>query len=134
MPNLSLTSLMWMKVQELKQIIPESLLDPDFLHAAEDAEEQMRDLHVAPFPHEFRERIYRHYLSEIRSRDAEIPVTICTESLDMWGSMKGDLGFSPTTYVCGCGAGATPNRRALDTSPWQDAKPAVDWEGRPVFP
>ena len=32
------------------------------------------------------------------------------------------------------GAGATPNRLALDTSPWQDAKPAVDWEGKPVFP
>ena len=131
--NLSLTALMWMKVEALKQCMPVDLLDPDFVRAAEDAAEAMRDTRVAPFPHEKREEIYRHYLSEIRARDAEIPVTVCTDSLEMWRSMKDDLGVTPTTYVCGCGAGATPNLRALATSPWQDARTAAHWDGRPIF-
>ena len=31
-----------------------------------------------------------------------------------------------------CGAGATPIRRSLDTSPWQDAQAAAHWDGSPV--
>ena len=131
--NLSLTALMWMKVEEMKQCIPAGLLDRDFLKAAEEAEEEMRELNVAPFPHAVREEIYRHYLAAIRKRDADIPVTLCTDSLEMWRSLGADLGFSPATYVCGCGAGATPNRRALDSSPWVDARPAEDIDGRPIF-
>jgi spore photoproduct lyase len=130
--NLSLTFLMWMDVDALKKCIPEHLLDPEFLQAAEAAIDQMRGIHVGPFPDELRERVYRHYLAAIRARDTEIPVTICTESLDMWAEMGEDLGFTPGNYVCGCGAGATPNLRALSTSPWQDAQAAVKWDGSPV--
>ena len=130
--NLSLTFLMWMDIEALKKCIPEHLLDPEFLQAAEAAADQMRGIHVGPFPDELREHVYRHYLAEIRARDADIPVTICTESLDMWAAMGEDLGFTPGNYVCGCGAGATPNLRALSTSPWQDAQAAVKWDGSPV--
>ena len=93
----------------------------------------LKDSRVGPFPHDFREKVYRHYLAAIRARDDDIPVTISTESLDMWRSLGKDLGFTPANYVCGCGAGATPNRRVLDTNPWHDVKAAVDWDGRPVY-
>jgi len=130
--NLSLTSLMWMQVEALKSCIPEDLLDPEFLHAAEEAKEDMRNIRVAPFPDNCREQIYRHHLSEIRIRDAHIPVTLCTESLDMWKRLSDDLGVTPGDYVCGCGAGATPNLQLLETSPWQDAQNPRNWDGMPV--
>lgn len=132
--NLSLTVLMWMTVEQIKACIPEELLDRDCRQAAEDAAEQMKEEHVGPFPPEARQAIYRHYLSEIRARDTSIPVTLCTESLAMWQRMGEDLGFTPSTYVCGCGAGATPGRRALDTSPWQDARSPLTWDGEPAVP
>jgi hypothetical protein len=77
-----------------------------------------------------REEVYRHYLREIRCRNADIPVTICTESLDMWRRLGDDLGVTPSSYVCGCGAGATPGLRELDTSPWVDAQAAKTWDGQ----
>jgi spore photoproduct lyase len=128
--NLSLTSLMWMDVDSLKACIPAELLDPEFTAAAEAAVPEMGDTRVRPFPDDMREEIYRHYLREIRSRDPEIPVTICTESLDMWRRLGDDLGVTPSSYVCGCGAGATPGLRELDTSPWVDAQAARTWDGR----
>ena len=131
--NLSLTALMWMKVEMLKQCMPTDMLDPRFVEAAEGAAEDMREVHVGPFPDAVREEIYRHHLSEIRARDADIPVTLCTESLDMWRSFGDDLATNPASYVCGCGAGATPNRTSLDSSPWVDARAAVDWDGSPVY-
>ena len=131
--NLSLTSLMWMQVEQLKECIPADMIDPEFLQAAEEAAEEMRGSRVAPFPHELREKIYRHYLTAIRDRDPEIPVTLCTESLEMWKSMGSDLNHTPATYVCGCGAGATPNLTRLSTSPWKDARPAAHEDGTPIF-
>jgi len=130
--NLSLTHLMWMTLADLRACIPPVLLDPEFLRAAESAAGEV-DSRVGPFPAEARETVYRHYLSEIRARDAEVPVTVCTESLEMWKRLGGELGFTPATYVCGCGAGATPGLKELATSPWQDARLAKTWDGRALY-
>lgn len=132
--NLSMTVLMWMQVEELKGCIPEDMLDPEFVRAADEAAANMRDTRNAPFPHEMREAVYRHYLGEIRLRDSAVPVTISTESFDMWKSLGQELGFTMANYVCGCGAGATPGKRVLDTNPWQDAKAGLTWDGQPATP
>jgi len=130
--NLSMTVLMWMSVDDLKKCIPSDWLEPGFLRAAEDAKAHMKDIRVSPFPDDVREQVYRHYLHEIRAHDNDVPVAISTESLDMWKRMGKDLGCSPTNYVCGCGAGATPGLQRLGTNPWIDAREAVDWDGTPV--
>ena len=132
--NLSMTVLMWMQIEEARACIRDELLDPEFVAGAEAIKEQVRGTRLAPFPHELREKVYRHYLAEIRRRDPDVPVTISTESLDMWKSLGPDLGFTPADYVCGCGAGATPGKRRLDTSPWDDARNARTWDGRPATP
>jgi len=132
--NLSMTTLMWMDVAALKACIGPEFLDAEFLRAAEDAADEMKEMRVGPFPQHVREQIYRHYLAEVRARDADIPVTLSTESLDMWKVMGKDLGFTPRDYVCGCGAGATPGKRKLDTNPWQDARAARTWQGHPAMP
>ena len=72
--------------------------------------------------------------SRARSSHRDIPVIISTESLEMWKSLGPDLGFTPADYVCGCGAGATPGKRRLDTNPWDDARQARTWDGRPAVP
>jgi len=53
-----------------------------------------------------------------------------TESLAMWQEIGEELGVTPANYVCGCGAGATPGRSLLETSPWRDAIAARTWDGR----
>jgi len=131
--NLSMTVLMWMEVESLKGCIPERFLDPAFLRAAEEGRPEVTGTNLAPFPHARREEVYRYYLAEIRRLDPEIPVTISTESLEMWKSLGGALGFTPANYTCGCGAGAIPGNKKLATNPWQDAKAAVCWDGAPVF-
>ena len=130
--NLSMTVLMWMDVDSLKACIPAELLDREFLEAAEVAAQEVADTRVRPFPDDVRETIYRHYLAEIRARDATIPVTLSTESLEMWRRMGDALGCSPADYVCGCGAGSTPGLQTLPSNPWRDAAAARTWDGRPV--
>lgn len=131
--NLSMTVLIWMNVGQLKGCIPPDLLDEDCLRAAEEAATNMAESYLGPFPHEVREQIYRHYLAAIRRRNPEVPVTISTESMDMWKSMGKTLGFTPANYVCGCGAGATPDQRILKTNPWRDAQNALTWDGKPAI-
>jgi spore photoproduct lyase-like protein len=132
--NLSMTVLMWMDIEELRACIPPDLLDPEFLAAAEQAADTMRGHHIGPFPDAVRETIYRYYLKKVRARDRDIPLVISTESLAMWRTLGADLGCEPGNYVCGCGAGATPGKRVLDTNPWQDAQDARRWDGTPAVP
>ena len=131
--NLSLTVLMWMQIESLRSCIPTDLLDETYLHATQEAAAQMTGTHVAPFPPAVREEIYRYYFAAIRKRNAAVPVTLSTESLDMWKTLGTTLGFTPANYVCGCGAGATPNKQVLDSNPWSDAKAALTWDGQPAL-
>ncbi len=78
--------------------------------------------------------MYRHYIDAVRKRDVSIPLTISTESLDMWKSLAPALGCKLTDYVCGCGAGATPHKQRLDTNPWHDVRAALTWDGRLPMP
>lgn len=132
--NLSMTVLMWMSANHLTACLPEDKLDPAFVAAARAAANEMKDSAVGPFPQSAREIIYRHYYEAVRKRDAKIPFTLSTESLDMWKALGPFLGLTPGNYVCGCGAGAIPGRKQLDRNPWADAKAALTWDGQPAFP
>jgi hypothetical protein len=131
--NLSMTVLMWMDVDGLRSCIGDARIDPSCLAAAIEAKEAMKGTHTGPFPIPVRAEVYRHYLAEIRKHSADIPVTISTESLDMWKLLGPELGVRPGVYVCGCGPNATPGRKRLDANPWQDCRAAVNWDGTPVF-
>jgi hypothetical protein len=131
--NLSMTALMWMDVHTMKECLGADVLDPEFVRAAEDAEEEMRESHTGPLPPHMREKIYRHYIACVRDKDADIPLTLSTESADMWKSLATELGTTPADYVCGCGAGATPDLLTLNSNPWHDARVARTWDGRPAL-
>jgi len=55
------------------------------------------------FHHGFREEAYRFLLKEIRGHDAQVPVSLCMETPDMWKALGPSLGMSPSNYVCCCG-------------------------------
>ena len=59
-------------------------------------------------PHAARAEVYDFLVNEIRSHDADIPVFLCTESLDMWQQFGPRLGMNPANYICGCGPQCEP--------------------------
>jgi len=121
--NLSMTCLMWMGFEELASCMDLDLLDPKFVDAARQAAEAgWKEGRLRPFPHAVRREIYEFYHREIRAIDAEVPLTLSTESLDMWRDLGPLLGVRPHTYVCGCGPCAVPGMKRLGQNPWQIAR------------
>ena len=125
--NISLFTIAWMNVDELKACFPVDQLDPDFLREAEAAKEQMATRSVRPYPHHVRAEIYRFYIEEIRKYSADVPITLCTEAADMWQEFAPILGQEPGTFVCGCGPMTIPGLNHLCANPWSGAKPVSVW-------
>lgn len=127
--NISLFTLAWMTHADLLALADRELLDPWALSEAEQAAPEMAAQKVGPFPHHVRQAIYEFAIDEIRRHDRDIPITLSTESGEMWRELGPKLGAEPSNYVCGCGPQATPWRRRLSVNPWQVAKPVpVDEE------
>ncbi len=118
---ISLCVFMWMSLEEMLARVPRELLDEECVQAALEQRETMQGVITGPFPPEVRERIYRHYLQEIRRHDPEVPVSLSTESPEMWKRMGPELGARATTYVCGCGPNAVPHARRLRCHPYKIA-------------
>ena len=121
--NLSMTSLMWMSFEDMASCIDLDLLDPRFVDAARQAAgSEWEHQRLRPFPHEMRREIYEFYHREVRAIDREVPLTLSTESLDMWRDLGPTLGVQPGTYTCGCGPCAVPGLKTLPTNPWKVAR------------
>lgn len=118
---ISLCVFMWMGIEEMLKRVPRDLLDGECVQAALERQEAMRGVITGPFPPEVRETIYRHYLREIRRHDAQVPVSLSTESPEMWRRLGPELGARATTYVCGCGPNAVPHARRLTCHPFKIA-------------
>lgn len=125
--NVSLFTIAWMDVDELKACFPVDLLDPDFLAEAEQAKEEMASRSVRPYPHHVRAEIYRFYVDEIRKHRPHLPITLCTEALDMWEELGPLLGQKPGDFVCGCGPMTIPGLKRLRAHPWNDPRPVSTW-------
>jgi len=118
---ISLCCFMWMSVDEMKSRLPVDLLDPEFMKAAEDARDEVKNTRAQPFPHAVRQHIYEHYLREIRKHSKDIPVSLSTENFPMWSALKDQLGCTATNYVCGCGPQSTPGEKLLKCHPFKVA-------------
>jgi len=126
--NISLFTIAWMGVDELKACFPVDLLDPEYLRAAEEAKDVMKTRSVRPYPHAVRAEIYRFYIEQIRAIDPDVPITLCTEAVDMWEEMAPLVGQKPESFVCGCGPMTVPGLRCLAANPWSDVKPVSVWD------
>lgn len=115
---ISLCVFMWMGVEDMKRRLGAERLDPRLLQAAEEAAPAMAGLRTSPFPEDARAEIYDHYFAEIRKYDADVPVSLSTESPEMWERFEQKLGMTASNYVCGCGPQSTPWRRKLARGAW----------------
>lgn len=125
--NVSLFTIAWMGVDELKACFPVDQLDPDFLREAEQAKEAMEKRAVRPYPHHVRAEIYRFYIEEIRKYKPDIPITLCTEATDMWEEFAPLLNRKPENFVCGCGPMTVPGLKRIPKNPWKTPKPVSIW-------
>lgn len=121
---IALFTLAWMDYEDLVRLCDTDLLDPAYLEAAREAAPDLKDTRVRPFPHWVRKEIYEFCLDEIRRHDPDIPVLICTESVEMWQELGPRLGYRPDDYPCGCGPQATPRLKRLADNPWAVSHPA----------
>jgi len=120
---ISLCCYMWMEVDEMKRRLGPLLerLEPDFLRQAEEQRGRVENPSTQPFPDAVRATIYSHYLAEIRRRNPTIPVSLSTESWQMWTQLGPELGMTATDYVCGCGPRTVPGACRLDMHPFKSA-------------
>ena len=119
---ISLFSFAWMDVDRMKACLDVEMLDPEFVRAAEEAKDEMSDKLAKPFPEGKRAEIYEHYIAEIRRRNADVPISLSTESWSMWRRFEDELGAKPHNYVCGCGPQSTPWLKRLDCNAWAVAQ------------
>ncbi len=119
---ISLCCFMWMTIDELKQRLDVSLLDPTYIAATEAAVDEVADTRAKPFPEWIRAEIYEHHFNEIRKWDSEVPVSLSTENWQMWKRLESKLGATALNYVCGCGPNSVPWRKELQIHPFKIAK------------
>jgi hypothetical protein len=101
--SIGLFMLAWMDYEELASCIDLDLLEPKFADAVREGADQMRGVTAGPFPHDARAEVYEFMIDQIRQHDQNVPVFLCTETLEMWQQFGPRLGMSPGNYICGCG-------------------------------
>ncbi len=101
----------WNSYSALVNTIPPELLDQEYLQAAEEAADKMKDARTGPFPHHVRKEIYQFMIKEARRWDKDVLLYLSTETREMWDELKDELGQDPKAYVCACSSVAVPGRR-----------------------
>jgi DNA repair photolyase len=123
--------IMWMSLEDVGKKVPLERLDPEYVEAAREAAEELKDNVVAPFPHEVRKEIYQFLIREVRKYDAEVPLYVSTESREMWTELAEELGQNPNAFFCGCTPVGVPGRKLSLSQgcPHSTFKPLAEGEG-----
>jgi len=121
--NLSMEMLFFSSVAELEELFDMELFDPAFLDMmrAHEASGAMTDL-MHPMPDDFREEVYRDYITEIRRLSPRTPVSLCAETQEMWRRLGPLLECDETSFVCNCSPIAIPGLRAHQVRTLEDGK------------
>ncbi|MBT3376115.1 MAG: hypothetical protein HN742_07170 [Lentisphaerae bacterium] len=123
--NLSMETVFFDSVAEMDKTLGLENLDPEFVAAAQTAEEAGewdKVLHgPRPFTFAVKEAIYRHFISESKRLSPETPVTLCAETQRMWRALADLLEYEPWDYVCNCGPLCPPGCRRIDVVTGPDA-------------
>jgi len=103
--------IMWMSLHTLGQFLDLSLLEEEYITAAQAAAAEMEGNVCAPFPHAVRKEIYQFLIQQVRQYDKHLPLYISTESREMWQELAGELGQNPKAFFCGCSPVALPGQK-----------------------
>ena len=103
----------WMDYARAYSCIDMSLLDPSFVKAMEGTADFLKGKRYGPLPHEAREAIYDHLITEIKRVSPETPIALCLDTPELWTRFKDRLGMGPDNYVCVCGPLCTPGNPML---------------------
>ncbi len=103
----TLEMLGWFDFEDLPELLPQELLDPDFYRAAERAQDEMNGHRKAPFPFEVRREVYEFCIDEVRRLSPRTPVAICHGTPRMWSVLGPKMGMTPDRFVCNCGPTST---------------------------
>lgn len=102
---------MWNTFESMSQAFPVEMLDQNYVAAARENAERMKNSKAGPFPHDVRREIYRFCISQVRKRNKKVLLYVSTETREMWDELKDELGQDPRSYICGCGSAAVPGRK-----------------------
>ena len=124
--NLSMETLFFRNVDELKRMFDQDLFDPEFIRMMErhEAENGIPDEYKS-IPEAFRIEIYEHYVAEVKRLSPETPVSLCAESAGAWAHMAPLLEQGPDDFVCNCGPACIPYLKPRSMVNAPDYKPTI---------
>ncbi|MEW6356504.1 MAG: spore photoproduct lyase family protein [Planctomycetota bacterium] len=111
--TLGFTCLIWNSFEQLQKMLDTNLLDPTFIEAARNAQEEMKDSRHGPFPHSKRAETYRFLIREARKHAPKLPLFLSTETNEMWEELAPELGQKGRKFFCGCNPIQGPGPRFL---------------------
>lgn len=111
--TLGFTSIIWMDYERFSKTFDTELLDPTFVAAAREAQEEMKGSRHGPFPHAKRAELYRFLIGAARKYAPKLPLFISTETTEMWDELSSELGQNPRKFLCGCNSVQGPGPRHL---------------------
>lgn len=104
----------WMTVDDLLAIFDPALLDPDILREAEDARQELADVHWGPFTQRTHEEVYSFCIDTVRRLSPRTPVSVCHGTSATWRRLGRRMRMTPEDYICNCGPLSTPGARTYD--------------------
>jgi len=98
----------WLDFEDLIQIIPEDLLDPEAVDSARQAADSLRGELRGPFTEAFHQEVYRFCIEAVKRLSPMTPVAVCHGTPPTWDALGRLMGMRPTDYICNCGPTSTP--------------------------
>lgn len=114
--TLGFTSMIWWNYERLEKVLDTDQLDPTFVAAAREAQEEMKDSRHGPFPHEKRAEMYRFLIGEARKYDPKLPLFVSTETARIWDELAPVIGQNPRKFFCGCNPVQGPGPRYVSST------------------
>lgn len=119
---LTIEPLRFCTYDQMQELFAPGVIDPEFLAAMRELQEDAEAWDKSQFPDELRARMYRVVLDEMKQHAPKTPVGLCREKRRIWDLFRDDfarMGQRPDNYVCNCGptsAGCNPLLRRFEAA------------------
>jgi len=97
----------------VERLMVTEALDERFLTAMRERPPEVQGKLYGPIPHDLRKEVYELCIREIRRHNADVPISICLESVEMWDDLEDTLGVDREKYPCCCGPVCVPGNPVM---------------------